>query len=307
MVAAARGGAALKRLAICALPIVAAAAVLAVVIGSEGGRPKPSPVTASAGTVASRMQAGGAAVATRSGAAEIRGAAARRMPIPILMYHVVGTPRPGAPNLGLWVTPPEFASQMDRLSRAGYRAITLAQAWRGWTAGGPLPRKPLVVSFDDGYAGDYTHALPTLRKLDWPGVLNLELRNVGPRNLSARQVNGLIAAGWEIDSHTIDHPDLTTVGPARMDHELRGSREAILRRFGVDPRFFCYPYGRFDSRVEAAVKAAGYLAATTEIEGYARPGAEPFALPRIRVQYGETAPALLAHLRSERPLQLKLP
>ena len=287
---------------VCSLPILAAAAVLAVVIGSDGGRPKPAPVTASVGAAPSRVQVTSHTAPTRSGAGEIRGAAARRMPIPILMYHVVGSPRPGTPNLGLWVTPPEFAAQMEALRRAGYRAITLGQAWRGWTAGGPLPRKPLVVSFDDGYAGDYTHAMPVLRRFGWPGVLNLELRDVGPRNLSARGVKGLIAAGWEIDSHTIDHPDMTTVDLAQMDYELRGSRDAIVRRFGVDPRFFCYPYGRYDARVEAAVKAAGYLAATTEVEGYARPGADPFALPRIRVQYGETAAALLADLRSKRPL-----
>jgi peptidoglycan/xylan/chitin deacetylase (PgdA/CDA1 family) len=222
------------------------------------------------------------------------------MPIPILMYHVIADPPPATPNIGLWVRPQVFAAEMRALHRAGYWAIGLRQAWRAWTHGGPLPRKPVVVSFDDGYLGDYTHARPVLRRLGWPGVLNLELHNVRRGDLTARQVRALIADGWEVDSHTIDHPDLTTVGDARLAYELVASRHAIARRFGVVPEFFCYPYGRYDARVEAAAQRAGYLAATTEDPGYAT-ATKPFALPRVRVQGTDTAASLLARLRAERP------
>ena len=108
--------------------------------------------------------------------------------------------------------------------------------------------------------------------------------------------SGLIADGWEVDSHTIDHPDLTTVSDARLAYELVASRHAIARRFGVDPEFFCYPYGRYDARVEAAVARAGHRAATTEDEGYAT-ATKPFALPRVRVEDTDTPASLLARLR----------
>ena len=294
----------MRRVVVCSLPVLAAAAVLAVVIGSENGPPAHRRVAAQAPRERESARVGTNAAQAEPGAAhpgrELRGSAARHMPIPILMYHVIGTPRASTPNQGLWVTPALFDSQMQALHSAGYSAITLDQAWRGWTTGAPLPRKPVVVSFDDGYPGDYTHALPELRRLGWAGVLNLELDNVGPGNLSTREVRGLIGAGWEIDSHTIDHPDLTTVGSARLDYELRGSRRLLRERFRINALFFCYPYGRFDARVQAAVRAAGYRAATTEIEGYATP-ADPFALRRVRVQGGETGGALLARLRDEHP------
>ena len=222
------------------------------------------------------------------------------MPIPILMYHVVAAPHAGTPNLGLWVRPATFAAEMAALRHAGYWAITLRRAWLAWTRGDPLPRKPVVVSFDDGYLGDSTHARPVLRRLGWPGVLNLALRNVSPGNLRAGEVRALIASGWEIDSHTIDHPDMTRIPETRVRWELVQSRAEIKHRFGVTAHFFCYPAGRYDPRVEAAVRAAGYDAATTENEGYAT-AADPFALPRVRVQYDDTPATLLARLTAERP------
>jgi peptidoglycan/xylan/chitin deacetylase (PgdA/CDA1 family) len=237
----------------------------------------------------------------RTPPSEVRGAAARRMPIPILMYHVVANPPLGSPYAGLWVRPRVFAAEMAALRRAGYWAISLRQAWRAWTRGGALPRKPMVVSFDDGYLGDYTHVRPVLRRLGWPGVLNLAIQNVGPRNLRARQVRRLIAEGWEVDSHTVDHPDLTTLSGTGVAYELGASRRAIAKRFGVTAEFFCYPYGRYDGRIEAAVARAGYRAATTENEGYATGATPPFALPRVRVQGSDTPAGLLALLSAERP------
>src|SRR3954447_11444469 len=97
----------------------------------------------------------------------IGGAAARRAAIPILMYHVVSAAPPGAPYPELWVAQRTFAREMRALRRRGYQAITLATAVRAWRRGGPLPRRPVVLTFDDGYRSDYTHAAPVLRRLGW--------------------------------------------------------------------------------------------------------------------------------------------
>jgi peptidoglycan/xylan/chitin deacetylase (PgdA/CDA1 family) len=229
----------------------------------------------------------------------VRGSAARAVAVPILMYHVIAKPPAVTPYPQLWVRPSLFRAQVRALHRAGYVAITLARAFAAWRRGSPVPRRPIVFSFDDGYRGDATRARPTLHRLGWPGVLNLELRNVQPGDITAAQVRSLIRAGWEIDSHTITHPDLTTVGPARLRGELVGSRRELRRRFGVPATFFCYPAGRYDPRVVAAVRAAGYEGATTELEGYARP-VRVYELPRIRVDGGETPASLLAALALER-------
>ena len=228
--------------------------------------------------------------------ADVRGARSRRMPVPVLMYHVITEAPAGAVNAQLWVKHETFAAEMQALRRAGYHAITLRQAFDAWQHGGPLPRKPVVVSFDDGYLSQYRYARPVLRKLGWPGVLNLELRNLGKGGLSEHQVRALLASGWELDSHTLTHPDLTTVSDAQLRVELAGSRRELRRRFGAGvAEFFCYPAGRHDARVLAAVRAAGYRGATTVEEGLGTRG-QPFALRRVRVNADDTPESLIARL-----------
>ena len=130
-----------------------------------------------------------------------------------------------------------------------------------------MPERPVVISFDDGYRSHSTAAAPVLRTLGWPGVLNLEINNVGPGGISLGRLRGLVRDGWEIGSHTVHHPNLTTLGPVALRTELVRSRAWIHRRLGVDAAFFCYPAGRFDAAVVAAVRAAGYHGATTELPG----------------------------------------
>jgi peptidoglycan/xylan/chitin deacetylase (PgdA/CDA1 family) len=231
--------------------------------------------------------------------ADVRGARARRMKVPILMFHVVTAAPRGAAHPQLWVSQQTFAAEMRGLRRAGYHAISLRQAFDAWQHGGPLPRKPVVISFDDGYLSQFRFARPVLRALGWPGVLNLELRNLGKGGLTEREVRVLLGDGWELDSHTLTHPDLTTITDTQLRTELAGSRRALRRRFG--PRvaeFFCYPAGRYDARVVAAVRAAGYRGATTVDEGLGAAG-DPFTLKRVRVNARDTPASLLRHLASQ--------
>ena len=218
--------------------------------------------------------------------------------VPILMYHVVSDPFPNSPYPDLYVPRAQFQGQMQALKAAGYTAVTLQEVWDSWHANGPLPTKPVVVSFDDGYHSHFTNALPVLRALGWPGVLNLELKNIrSDYGLTDAQVSALIAAGWEVDSHTIDHPDLTTVDAARLRYEIAQSRAELKARFHIPVNFFCYPAGRYDAAAVAAVQAAGYLAATTTQPGLAKPDeADRFTLNRVRVNNGVSGSTLVAQL-----------
>ena len=93
----------------------------------------------------------------------------------------------------------------------------------------------------------------------------------------------MIAAGWEVGAHTLTHPDLTTVDDAALEAEVAGSRKLLRKRLGVPITAFCYPAGRNDARVRAAVKTPGFTTATTDEPGIAGSKDDPFALPRIRV------------------------
>ncbi|MEA2427734.1 MAG: hypothetical protein QOF37_1362 [Thermoleophilaceae bacterium] len=218
-------------------------------------------------------------------------------PVPILMYHVISDPQPGAPFPELYTPEPVFAAQMRALDGKGYHGVTLKQVDDYWHRGYALPPKPIVISFDDGYVSHYTHAAPVLRRLGWPGVLNLEINNVArPGNISPSRVRKLVAAGWEIDSHTLTHPDLTQVGAQQLHDELVNSRAYLRRHFGVPADYFCYPAGRFNATVEAAVRKAGYRMATTTVPGFASAKGDPYALDRIRVDGTDGASGLLAKL-----------
>ena len=218
-------------------------------------------------------------------------------PVPILMYHVVTSPPAGTPYPELWVPWSRFRDQVRALRAHGYHGVTLGQVFEHWRRGLVLPRKPIVLTFDDGYLSQWAHAARTLRALGWPGVLNLEVKNLGlAGGLSHRQVRELIGAGWEVDAHTITHRDLTTLGPAGVRHEVAGSRALLRRALGVPVAFFCYPAGRYDAAVEAAVRTAGYRGATTTRPGLASPRGDPFALPRIRINGTDTAATVLARL-----------
>jgi peptidoglycan/xylan/chitin deacetylase (PgdA/CDA1 family) len=105
------------------------------------------------------------------------------------MYHVIGDPPAGAPYPGLFVRPTDFTSQLRWLARHGYQAVKLRDVWDHWHRGAPLPERPIVVSFDDGYRSVVHDALPQMRDRRWPGVLNLTVKNLrGLGGLSPRQV-----------------------------------------------------------------------------------------------------------------------
>jgi peptidoglycan/xylan/chitin deacetylase (PgdA/CDA1 family) len=217
--------------------------------------------------------------------------------VPILMYHVIADPRADVPYPELFVRPSDFRSQMRWLERHGYHPVTLRAVWDHWFRGAPLPRKPIVLSFDDGYRSVAHVALPAMRERRWPGVLNLTVKNLHVRGgLSERQVRRLVAARWELAAHTITHPDLTTLGHRELAREVAGSRRQLRAQFHVPVDFFCYPSGRYNARVIAAVRSAGYLGATTTVEGLAEPG-KPYELRRVRVSRSDGVAGVAAQLR----------
>jgi peptidoglycan/xylan/chitin deacetylase (PgdA/CDA1 family) len=219
-----------------------------------------------------------------------------RRPVPILMYHVIASSPADAPNPQLFTKPLRFAAQMDYLAKSGYTAVTLDQVYDAWTKDGLIPKNSIVISFDDGYRGDYTDAMPILREHDWRGVLNLELGSLENGELTEPMIAELLAAGWELDSHTISHLDLRGMSPPMLKQEVAGSRDLLRKRFGVPVNFFCYPAGRYDAPAVAEVRKAGYLGATTTQPGLAS-RRDLYKLRRIRIDQSDGVAALAEKLK----------
>ena len=261
-------------------------------------------LTGTGGGSSHRVASTALAARTRSAVSETkavrsRAPARRARPgteaVPILMYHVIAPPLATAPYPGLYVPPSEFAAQMEALARAGYHAVTLDQVRSSWLRGTPLPPRPIVLSFDNGYRTQFTVALPVLRRLHWVGDENLQLSGLPPSQggLGPREVRLLVAAGWELDTQGFSHADLTALDPAELHYQVAVARKLIRQRYHVRADWFCYPSGRYNPTVVAAVRAAGYVGSTTVVPGWATPSADPYRLPpaaRARRHQPPTAP-----------------
>ena len=228
--------------------------------------------------------------------------ASRHASAPILMYHVIASPPAGAPFPGLYVQPAEFAAQMRALDRAGFRAVTLDQLHSGWAGAVRLPLHPVVITFDNGYRSQYTQALPILRRLGWVADENLQMHGLPPRQggLTPREVRAMVGAGWEFDTQGWDHSDLTRLDPAQLRFQTAVVRRRLQALYHVPVNWFCYPSGRYNPAVSAAVQAAGYTGSTTVVPGWATRNDTPYALPRLRVLAGTSPGALLAQIAAAR-------
>ncbi len=220
------------------------------------------------------------------------------------MYHVINVPPAGGgASADLYVPAAEFSSQMAALKADGWHAVTLDQLEASWTRGVSLgPGKPIVITFDSGYASQYTNAAPVLKRLGWAGVENLQLNGLPPSDggLTDAQVRGLISAGWELDTQGISHADLTTLDPDQLRNEVATARQTLRGRYGVPVNWFSYPMGHYDATVIAALSAAGFSGATTVIPGWAGPQQNRFSLPRLPVLGGTSPTALLGQIAAAR-------
>ena len=271
--------------------LVAVGVVLAVIISSTtGSSGNHAPKTASNPSSSSSSKNGSASTAAKPGTAAV----------PILAYHVINVAPPlsSAPP-ALYVPADEFSSQMNALKTAGWHAVTLDQLEAYWTHGTSLGSgKPIVITFDDGYASQYTNALPVLKSLGWDAVVNLVVNGLSPGDggLTDTQVKGLIAAGWQIGTEGESTADLTAGDPTQVQSELTTARDTLKTRYNVELNWFSYPVGAYNPAVTAAVKAAGFVGATTTVSGWANPQEDRFRLPRLEVTGGTSPSQLLSEI-----------
>lgn len=277
--------------ALSALLVVAA--VVLVILLDSGGASGPHPVTATS-TGSGPHQRGGSSSrgAGQGGSASV----------PILVYHVINSqPSGSSAAAALYVPPDEFTGQMQALKADGWHAVTLDQLEAYWTHGTSLgPGKPIVLTFDNGYASQYTNALPVLKGMGWRGVVNLQLSGLpsSEGGLSDTQIRALLGAGWELDTQGLTHADLVTISPGQLTDEVGTARDMLRSRYGVPVNWFSYPSGDYNAAVIDAVRAAGYLGATTVNTGWASPQQDRFRLPRLVVTAGTSPSELLAQITS---------
>jgi len=197
----------------------------------------------------------------------------------ILTFHGIDSADPV-----LSFPPDEFSRLLAGLDRAGLPILTLDRLLR------PATRRGVALTFDDGYESVFTNALPVLRDHGAPAHLFLATGLVGGGEFSSlpmldwKQVEALHAAGVRMESHTASHPDLRDLGDAAIAEECDIADQVIATRLGRQPRYFAYPYGANDERVQAVVRSRYEAALTTELRPLGQQE-DTAALPRLDSYY----------------------
>lgn len=204
---------------------------------------------------------------------------------PILLYHYVEPAGTAPGREGLNVTPENFDAQLGHLKANGFETTTLDILASHFASGTPLPAKPVILTFDDGYSNFYWHAYPILQKYGyqahvfiitgkagWPGYLDWE---------KIRELNGsgLVHFG----SHGVDHVSLTSLGASALSFQLTESKKILERELGKSIMWFCYPFGTFNGNSIDALQASGYQGAVTAWGGNYQSIDILYALRRTKV------------------------
>jgi peptidoglycan/xylan/chitin deacetylase (PgdA/CDA1 family) len=202
--------------------------------------------------------------------------------IPVLLYHHVDY------DDSLYSVHPErLEADLVGLRAAGYRTVSLAAVASFLAGKGDLPEKPVLLTFDDGYADNCRYAYPLLKKYGMTAVFFVVTGYLGGGGtLTAAEIRTMAAGGMEFAVHTDSHPLLTDVGDEQLRTELTDSKKQLAVILGVDPgamTAMAYPGGSADLRVRRAAVAAGFSLAFATTVGLIGRDSSPSFLPRIPI------------------------
>ncbi|NJR66329.1 MAG: polysaccharide deacetylase family protein, partial [Leptolyngbyaceae cyanobacterium CRU_2_3] len=190
---------------------------------------------------------------------------ARLARVPVIMYHDILPEK----EVFFDVTPPEFEAALQSIRDKGLTPISLDQLTQHLATGVPLPEKPILLSFDDGYQGHYAHVYPLLKQYGYPAVFAIYPEKVGKAigrsSLTWEQLREMAADPLvTIASHSFTHPDdMTLLSDNRLRYEIAESKRTLETELGITIRYFVYPSGKNDERVQHWVQMSGYKAALT--------------------------------------------
>ena len=216
--------------------------------------------------------------------------------LPILVYHKIDEIPAEARYSRNYVRPRQFDAQLGWLRRRGYESITFAQYLAHREGRGTLPRRPVLISFDDGYRSNLEIALPLLQTHGFGATIFVVSGLLGATNrwdpteiqeplLNALEIRAMARDGIEFESHTHTHPRLPDLSEQQALHELRESRERLAELLSRDVRVICYPFARHTNATKELAKQAGYTAGVTIRRRLNDDSTDLFALRRIPVTF----------------------
>lgn len=226
------------------------------------------------------------------------------------MYHKVAAPNPRAKLKGHYVSPSLFARQMAALNAMGFQTVPLTGLFDD-----PSVKRPIAITFDDGYLNFTESALPVLHRYKFAATVFLVSSQLGGTNawdvaigdveerlMDIEQIGAARQAGIDFGSHTTSHANLATADPETAWREISDSRCDLEERLQAPVKCFAYPYGATSPEARAMVERAGYACACSTLKGANDPGTDPFMLKRVNVRRDTSLPVFI--LKIARGLRL---
>jgi len=232
--------------------------------------------------------------------------------VPILMYHSISnTVQETHPYFRTVTTPEMFEQHMKHLKENGYSTVSLSETASYFEESGPIRKRPVVVTFDDGFEDFYTEAFPILEKYGFTGIVYLPTAYIGNTTQSFKgvncmtwaQVRELQSAGIEFGSHTVTHPQLERLERMEeVDYEVRASKDAIEQELGRAVKSFAYPFAFpetnrvFRAQLRRLLQDCGYDNGVSTILGTADRTNDRFFMKRLPANSSDEVRLLTAKL-----------
>src|SRR5262245_30551184 len=246
--------------------------------------------------------------------------------VPVLLYHRLIAKQnrhrdeDGNIDRAYAIVDTDFAAQMDYLDRSGYSTISLDEFIAYQKDGHPLPLKPIIITFDDGFASNYLHAFPILKKHGMTAIIfatpdteseNFKKYAASDAPLTISQMKEMSENGISIQSHAMTHRYLTELDPDTIRWELAESKRVLEEKVGKKVSYLAIPSGAYNRTVKNLAKETGYTAVFCMLKGTNNKRSDRFALRRLVVGKDFTVedfrrmlrPATASYLRVESFLQ----
>ena len=199
--------------------------------------------------------------------------------IPVLMYHKVGDDK----DNDAVIREDLFREQMKFLKDNGYNPLTMEQLYEYVVNGAAVPEKPVVLTFDDGYADTYSIVYPIMKEYGFPATVFINPGDIGTR-LTWDQVREMHKNGITIANHGFQHIEMGQLSEAKQIENITKAQEALAKEVGIkDNPWFCYPYGDKNEFTDSASKKAGIKMGMAMKSGWAHTGDNPYNILRVWV------------------------
>ena len=200
--------------------------------------------------------------------------------IPILMYHSISD---ADPNNNLLVPPSMFEEQMAWLEANEFNAMNLDEALEAMETG-KVPKRPVVITFDDGYSDNYTSAFPLLKNHGLKATFFVITDGVdNGYYMSSDMLKEMQSAGMSIENHTANHLELDKLSRGEAYEAIKRGQDFLRNNIGSDANYLCYPVGKYNDETIEIQQELGIKAATTTQGGISSIGDGLYQLKRVRI------------------------